>query len=158
MWLKLDLDGVSFQIKIKGYSLATKKISWDEQWCTVECAFIGHGINFICDGDDILLACEIKEVASYLDDLLHDKIKEVYTVECVEPDFKFMMIPKIDIYDIRMELKSYFWNGYLTNHYLSLSFDRQNIIYFRNYLLYVMKQLDEDHPIIQDMLKEDVLY
>lgn len=69
-----------------------------------------------------------------------------------------MLIPENDIDDIRMELKSYFWNGYLTNNYLSLSFDRDNILYFRNYLLYVMKELSEDDPIIQDMLKKDVLY
>ena len=119
---------------------------------------MGHGINYICDGDDILLVCEIEEIVSYLDDLLHDKIKEVYTIECIEPDFKFMLIPKTVMSDIRMELKSYFWNGYLTNNYLSLSFDRQNILYFRYYLLYVMKKLKEDDLIIQDMLKEGVLY
>lgn len=158
MWLKLDLDGINFQMKIRGYSLATKETSWDEQWCTVEYAFMGHGINYICDGDDILLVCEIEEIVSYLDDLLHDKIKEVYTIECIEPDFKFMLIPKTDMSNIRMELKPYFFNGYLTNNYLSLSFDRQNILCFRYYLLYVMKKLKEDDLIIQDMLKEGVLY
>lgn len=30
MWLKLDLDGINFQMKIRGYSLATQEISWDK--------------------------------------------------------------------------------------------------------------------------------
>lgn len=157
MWLKLDLDGINFQMRIRGYEPYNKE-KQDDQWCTVEYAFMGLGINFIDDGDDILLSYEIERLASSLDDLLHDKITEVDIIECIEPDFKFMMIPKTDIWDISMELKSYFWNGYLTNNYLSLSFDKQNIIYFRNYLLYVMKKLDEDDPIIQDMLEKDVLY
>lgn len=165
MWLRLNLSGMEFQFRINGYH-PWKKGSDDDEWCRVECSpSIGAGAA--------LFASEIEDLAKSLDDLLHDKITEVETIEFLAPDFYFILNPKRDlrensqyiyikegheIVDIYMDMRIVLWNdGRPTDNFLSLRFDRKNIENMEYYLQYIMGAVKKDDPVIQEMLAKEIL-
>lgn len=120
----------------------------------------------------MLLACEVEELAEALDDLLTDKLAEVKTIECIEPDFNFILYPKRDlrndpkytyiqkgyeIADIYMEMKIFFWYGGLTDNHLSITFDRTDIQYLRNYLFLIVGKSGKDDKDIKGMFEKGIL-
>lgn len=63
-------------------------------------SFIGNSwLNYQRDNDEVLLSCEIEDLAHSLDDLLEDELSEIKTIECIEPDFKFVLHPKSHLRD-----------------------------------------------------------
>lgn len=172
MWFDIDLCGIKFQLNIKGYQDSTKG-GWDEQWCDVDFAFISpNWLNYHKENDEVLLSCEIEELAQSLDDLLQDRLTEIKTIECIEPDFNFILTPKRDlrndprytyvregceIADIYMEMKVFFWNDGLTDNYLSITFNRTDIEYLKQYLLLTMKKTDSSTPAISEMIEKGIL-
>ena len=97
MWFKLNLNGIVMNMRIKGYE-PSEKDKWDYQWCDVDFSFIGESwLNYQRDNDEVLLSCEVEELAQALDDLLADRLLEVKTIECIEPDFNFILHPKRDL-------------------------------------------------------------
>lgn len=172
MWFKLDLSGIEMKMRIKGYE-PSERGKWDYQWCNVDFSFIGgYWLNYHKDNDQILLSCEVEELAQALDDLLLDKLSEVGTIEYIEPYFNFILHPKRDlrkdskyiyiqkgceIVDIYMSMKVFFWHEGITDNFISLTFDRSDIQYFRNYLLLVMGKLGNDDKEILDMIDKGIL-
>lgn len=172
MWFKLDLCGIEMNIRIKGYTPSDKD-KWDYQWCDVDFSFIGGTwLKYQRDDDEVLLSCEVEELAEALDNLLKDKVPEIQTIECIEPDFNFILHPKRDlrddpkytyiqkgfeIADIYMEMKIFFWHEGLTDNHLSIAFDRLDIQYLRNYLFLVVGKLDKEDEEIVDMFEKGIL-
>ena len=172
MWFKLDLRGIEMNMRIKEYEPSDKE-KWDYQWCRVDFSFIGESwLNYQKANDEVLLSCEVEELAHFLDDLLNDKLSEIKTIECIEPDFIFILHPKQDlrndpkytyiqkgyeIADIYMEMKIFFLHEGLTDNYLSVTFDRNDIQYFKNYLLWVIGGIERSSSEIVNMISDGVL-
>lgn len=57
-----------------------------------------------------------------------------------------------------MEWVVSFWNGGLTNNYLSIEFDRDDIEYLSNYLNMVMGNIDKKSETITDMINKGLIY
>ncbi len=171
MWLKLNLDGIKLYFKISGYK-KTNPEKWDDEWCGVELTIQSENwLNYSQSGG-LLLACEVEEILSLLEDLIDDRISEQKEVEFIEPDFKFILNPKKDlrensrytyvkpgceIIDIDVEFRVSFWNGGLTANYLSLCMDRSDILVFITYLKTVTNQISKTDVSVQDMLKNGTL-
>lgn len=172
MWFKLDLCGIEMNMRIKEYEPSDKE-KWDYQWCRVDFSFIGESwLNYQKANDEVLLSCEVEELAHSLDDLLNDKLSEIKTIECIEPDFNFILHPKRDlrndpkytyiqkgyeIADIYMEMKIFFWHEGLTDNYLSVTFDRNDLQSLRNYLFLIIGKIDKEDSVIKEMISEGVL-
>ena len=172
MWFRLDLNGIEMNLRIKGYTPPSRD-DWDDQWCDVDFSFIGDSwLNYQRDSDEVLLSCEVEDLANSLDELLDDKMNKIETIECIEPDFKFVLHPKRDlrddpkytyiqegyeIADIYLDMQIYFWNGGLTDNFLSLTFDREDIQYLRNYLYLITKKIDKEDCRIIEMEEKGIL-
>ena len=151
----LDISGINFQLRIKGYEPSTRE-NWDYQWCKCDFSFCsGEWLNYHKENDEVLLSCEVEELEKSLTDLLNDKLDDVKEINCIEPDFQFILTPKQDlrnnpqyayiapgheITDIIMEFRIYFWNDGLTDNYLSLTLDREEIAKFKEYLSLIIKK------------------
>lgn len=170
MWLNLNLDGIRLFFKVGGYHKSTEK--WEDEWCDVEFTVQSDSwLNYAQSGE-LLLACEIEEMASAFGDLMQDKIQDISDLEFVEPDIKFVLEPKKDlrddprityvkpgheILDISAQMQISFWNGWLTANYLSLAMGRTEISMFATYLKLIMRQITIDDPAVQKMLQSGTL-
>lgn len=172
MWFRLVLRNIDFKLRINDYQPFEKK-RWHTQWCTTDFSFTsGDWLHYVVEQDQTLLSSEIEALASRLDDLLQDKLTEVKTIECTEPDFQFVLKPKRDlrddprylyikegheIVDAYMETRLFFGDGGIVDNYLSVTFDRKNIEYLKYYLLFVMKKVKKSNSVIQKMIQKGIL-
>lgn len=98
---------------------------------------------------------EIKWLEDSFTNLLDDKYEEPQKLPMTEPDFVFILYPREDlrknseytyirpgceIQDIYVEWRIYFWNGGLTDNFLTITLDREDIVEFRYFLRKVMEQ------------------
>lgn len=54
-------------------------------------------LNYQIVSDETMLAAEVEDVRDKINDLLHDKLDKPEKIECIEPDFTFLLHPKEDI-------------------------------------------------------------
>lgn len=155
MCLEIDVSGIKIKLKINGYKL-TDKENWDIKWCRCDFLFSsGNWLNYHKENDEVLLCSEIDELVEALTELLDNKISEIKEISCVEPDFVFKLYPETDlrddskytyiqpgynIQDIYLEWKIYFWDKGLTDNYLTITFNRDEIACLRDYLVLVKNQ------------------
>lgn len=148
MWLEMDVSGIEVKLRIKGYRPATKE-NWDSNWCRCDFLFAsGDWLNYHKEDAEVLLSCEVEELEESLTKLLNNELSEVKEIDCIEPDFVFMLYPQRDLRedpkytyvqpgyemaDIYVEWQIYFWNQGLTANYLTITLDREEIICLKNY-------------------------
>lgn len=172
MWLKLDIDGINLEFNIEQYRKSNENNCSDE-WCNVKLNIqSGTWLNYSLSGS-LLLACEVEEMLSLLEDLVDDKITEPKEIEFIEPDLKFVLNPKRDlkykseyiyvkegyeIEDINTEFKVTFWNGCPTDNYLSTCMNREMILDFIIYLKVITNQISEADKYVQALLKKGTIF
>ena len=173
MWLKLDLDGIEVSMQIKNYIESTRE-DWDSEWCKTDFSFVSEDwLNYHRENYEVFLAREIEEIASRLDDLLHDRMEKPTEYECIEPDFSFVFRPKKDlrtdprytyvrpgeeIVDIDADWKVSFWHDGLTANFLSVTLGHKDIEHLLVYLRLVMGTLDEGSPDVARLIDAGIIY
>lgn len=119
MNLQLDAQGINIYLKIKGYKPSDSD-TWDSQWCNCDFSFYsGTWLNYHKEDDEVLLSCEVEELADKLSQLLNDELSEQTEILCIEPDFIFTLFPKRDLRkdpaihasNQVMKLQTSIWNG-----------------------------------------------
>ncbi len=156
MWLNLDMDGITFRLQIRNYTPTIEET--DSNWCRVDLSLrSGNWLNYLLKDDELLFSYEVDTLLESLENLLNDKIEIIQEMECIEPDFKFIFHPKTDLrndpryifiqkgYEIEdgfMEWNIIFWNGGITDNFISIHFDRQDITNLVCYLNLVVGKID----------------
>ena len=175
MWLKLDLDGINFQLKITNYTQHEDRSEYPEDWCNVSMKYqSGEWLDYVVDRQQLLLSDEVDDLQSALSRFLNDEFMNAEVLGFAEPDIKFILYPKRDvrddpnllyispeanpIQDILMDLRVSFWNGGLTANYLSLCMDREDIEMLHKYLMLVTEKIDVDSEDIQKMISGGYLF
>lgn len=154
MYMEMDVSGIVVRLRIKEYETSAIGDACS-QWCKCDFSFhSGDWLNYHKEDDEVLLSCEVEELESALTKLLDDEIEEIREIRCIEPDFIFTLHPKrelrkdpsytyiqpgYEIADIYLEWKIYFWNEGLTDNFLTVTLDRDEIIHFRDYLSSVLR-------------------
>ncbi len=134
---------------VRGYEGPSEDIDIYDQWC--ECDFYfkyGNSMEYKHFDDSTLMSSEIDEMELLFTEFLEGKITEVKELPFVEPDFIFYLIPDENVRpqndsftynlhsykDISMEWRIYFWDDGLTDNYMTLTLDRDDITALRDYL------------------------
>jgi hypothetical protein len=152
MWFEIDAGGIRIKLRIRGYRPSNKD-NWDSEWCKCDFAFSsGDWLNYHKENDEILLSYEVEQLAKSLTELLANKLMEETEITCIEPDFIFKLFPQKDLrndpkyiyvrpgcelQDIYLEWKICFWDGGLTDNFLTVTLDREEIIKLRDYLAFI---------------------
>lgn len=152
MWFEVNASGISIKLQIRGYR-PTDKDNWDSQWCKCDFAFSsGDWLNYHKENDEVLLSCEVEQLTKSLTELLANNLMEETEIVFIEPDFIFKLFPQKDlrndpkyiyvrpgceIQDIYLEWKIYFWDGGLTDNFLTVTFGREEIIKLRDYFAFI---------------------
>ncbi len=120
-----------------------------DQWCQCDFYFKhSSGMEYKHFDDSTLISAEIDQMEQLFTELLEGEITEVKELPFVEPDFIFYLIPDESVRqqndtftynlhsykDISMEWRIYFWDGGLTDNYMTLILDRDDITALRDYL------------------------
>lgn len=175
MRLKMDLEGIIVELCIQQYVKKEDRVSDEyDYWCKVGFSFSSQPwLNYNKKNEEVFLSYEVDDLAVALDNLLNNKLSEPTTMVLIEPDFRFELMPKKDlrknprilriqrgyeIIDISMEWKIFFWHNGLTANYLTVTLDRTDIKYLRNYLFLVTGRYDEHASEIIAMEKNGILY
>lgn len=172
MRLKMDLCGIELQFKVYGYEPSVHE-KWDDQWCRCDFSLSsGNWLNYRKVLDEVLLSCEVENIADNLQKLLNDNLTEKTEISFIEPDFQMTLCPKRDlrddpkylyvqpgheIADIHMDWRVYFWSDGLTDNFLSVTLGREDIQILATYLQYVIGKLDASSQEIQDLIAKDFL-
>lgn len=173
MWLKLNLDGIILSMQIRNY-VKVAEDDFDSTWCKTDFSFVSlPWLNYCQENDEVFLAREIDELTDTLKALLHNQMTETAEVNCIEPDFNFVLHPQKDlrldpkvisvrpgceISDVNMEWKISFWHDGLTANYLSVSLRRSDIEHLLVYLQFVTGELKEEDAEIQQRIREGIFY
>lgn len=155
MWLEIDANGIEVKLRINGYRPSSKD-NWDTNWCRVDVLLSsGDWLNYHKENDEVLLSCEVEELEESLTKLINNELSAVKEMECIEPDFVFLLYPQTDkrndpkytyvqsgyeMEDIYLEWKIFFWNQGPTDNSLTIILDRDEIVSLRDYLLSVVKR------------------
>lgn len=172
MTLNLDLDGILVRLRIDGYHPSGEE-DWTGEWCVADFSFrSAPWLDYSRERDEVFLCREVEELFSALNALLTDEQTEERVMALMEPDFTFKLHPKRDlrgdpkvtyvpkgheIEDISMEWLVSFWQDGLTANYLSVTLDRKEVGYLRNYLGLVSGRVRGDAPEIAAMLRDGTL-
>lgn len=172
MQLKMDLCGIELQFKVYGYEPSVHE-KWDDQWCRCDFSLSSRNwLNYRKVLDEVLLSCEVENIADNLQKLLNDNLAEKTEISFIEPDFQMTLCPKRDlrddpkylyiqpgyeIADIYMDWRVYFWSEGLTDNFLSVTLGREDIQILATYLQYVIGKLDASSQKIQDLIAKDFL-
>lgn len=175
MWLRLNLEGVDFHFRISKYRKSTRE-NWYDEWCEIDLTLQSHEwLNYQIVSDETMLATEVEDVRDKINDLLHDKLDKPEKIECIEPDFTFLLHPKEDIrnnpdiiyvkpgceiFDIDMDFQVSFWDrdGCLSSNRLLLSFGREDLEKLLCYFNYVTGTVDDKDEMVQKLLSDGILY
>lgn len=155
MWLEIDADGIRVNLQIKGYKPANKD-NWYSNWCNCDFLFTsGDWLNYHKENDEVLLSCEVEELAEAFTELLDNKLSSAEEIAFIEPDFVFKLYPQRDlsddpkykfaqsgyqIQDIYLEWNIFFWHEGLTDNYLTITLNRDDIVRLRDYLSAIMRR------------------
>lgn len=161
MRFEKELDGFLLSFRIRNYqSESDGDKNWDSSFSNIDFSVMsGTWLDYTLTNSELLMYREVEELMINLKKLLIDDFDEVYTFECAEPDFRFVLHPKRDlreepsvivvqdefaIEDVFMEWQIYFWNGYVTDNYLSIRFEREDIQQLFTYLQIRTKKIDQN--------------
>lgn len=163
MWLKLNLEGTDFYLRISDYHPSDKD-KWDDQWCKVEITLESYKWLHYEISSAILLSVEVEDIRDVIGDLLEDKLNEKKELEFIEPDLSFVMCPKEDlrnnpnfiyiaagheIVDVSAEMHIHLWNDGLTGNYLAFALGRDDLEQIRLYLQVLTHQLPTSDEKVQ---------
>lgn len=148
MCFEININGIDVKLNIQNYQMDNSDDFSD--WC--RCDFYlnsGNWLKYHLEDDELLLSSEVDKLEENLTLLIENKLTDITFMPCIEPDFCFILYPKRDlrddpkytyvqpgyeIEDIFLEWRIYFWNEGLTDNFLNLRFNKDEIIKFRDYL------------------------
>lgn len=175
MWLKLDADGMNIELRIRFYEPCTND-NQNSQWCCVDANFqMDNYINYFITNDEILMCSEVEALEASLTDFINGKIKEEFSIECIEPYFEFKFNPSrkltekdkmrslyysSDLKTIEpfVEWRSIIWDDCPTGSFISTPLFMNNVIVLRDYLRLVMGKIDKNSDEITEYVNTGKIY
>ena len=144
-----NIRGLQVTLRIDGYK-APAGHDYGDVWCDCGYSFrFGDAVNYQNEHDELFMPEEVDALAGVLTDLLDGKITRPREVPMTEPDFVFMLYPAKDLrsdpkyiyvapghelQDIRVEWRIFFWDGGLTDNFLTITLLREDIAALRDFL------------------------
>lgn len=93
MWFKYNINGITIQLQITEYQ-KTDPQNWDDFWCHIVLYLESPPWLSFHMEDECLLSCEIDNLIHYLTLFCNHQLSETTTIECVEPNFSFVLNAK----------------------------------------------------------------
>ena len=157
MWIRLDLEGLKFELKIEDY-LPNQTL--DGKWSNVSFNFeFQNIIKYSQNRSENMLCYEIDELILNMEDLLNDRLIERKVVEEIEPDFTFIFNPKDEQKKgIDMEMKVRLWDGGLTCNYFATTFGREEIEQLLLYLSLITGKIESEDLRIKKLIENGIIY
>ena len=160
MRLCLDVSGISFSFEIKDYS-RKNRTEYGCTWCQADISLrSGDWLNFNKKDQEILTAEEVDDWSEELERLLNNQMQAPEKMGFIEPDLFMEFYPeRCGERGSYMEWQIYFWSedGWATDNYLSLDFERAELEALEVYLKLVQGSLSENDEAVQKLMQQEIL-
>ncbi|MDO5037794.1 MAG: hypothetical protein Q4E37_05790 [Tissierellia bacterium] len=163
MWLKLNLSGLDLEFRVLNYT-PVEAPKEEGPWAHVDfsCKY-GRDLDYGRSSNHLLLAYEVKEIYDNLRALLDQRMEEKKEMTFCAPDYIMVLDPHPQgspgkaaaPLEWRFSLET---EGLVTRNYLSVFFDREDVVHLKDYLALVVGDIEENHPAIQEMMAEGLYY
>lgn len=155
MWLKLDLAGIDFRFRIKGYTKSLGE-DWSDRWCGVDLTLeSGKWLRYSISSD-ILLSCEVEEIRNKIFGFLQERQNKPEDITFIEPDLSFHIHPSGFTGYASMDLHVHLWDNGLTENYISISFDKDDLEKLCLYLQLVTGLITRNQKRVQQLLDKGI--
>ena len=159
MWLRLDLDGVEMYLRIQGVRESTSL--YDDAWCRVSLHLQSPWLNYHLNEQELLCSEEVKRLSKTIEDAFSKRLTKNEELEFIEPNIRFIFscldaegeLTRPPMADLQV----FFWNGYPTDNYLSLRFDKADLDALWQYLRLVTGEADLSDPRVRFWLDKGVI-
>ena len=94
MWFKYNINGITIQLQITEYQKIRPTKFGDDFWCHIVLYLESPPWLSFHMEDECLLSCEIDNLIHYLTLFCNHQLSETTTIECVEPNFSFVLNAK----------------------------------------------------------------
>lgn len=173
MRLKLNLDGLDFELKIEGYKPCEEINDID---CNVSfhLKYCNNIVDYKVTNKEILTATEIDFLRDFLQLFLDDQMQIDTFYQSSHYDFEFLFYPQREkdaddndleedpednLLDLTLELRTHLWddNDVLTSTCITGFFDRTETEYFYYYLRLITNELTTNDEKIKEMINNGSL-
>ena len=174
MKIHLDISGINLDLEVNGYTPHPQQE--DEfccYWCQLNYSFRSENwLSYAGQNVEVMTSYEVDSLAKDIRRLLSDQLAEPITKQLIEPDFRFVLHPKRDIRndpgviyvregmeiaDVFMEWRVYFWSGGLTDNYLTLTLYRQELECLLAYLELVTGAASPSSPEVSALVSQEII-
>lgn len=169
MKIRMNIDGVLFELNITDYRKSVNKDELDE-WSKTDLLLKSRYLSYHIDNDEILLVDEIEEIRDNLKLLLDGKMDEKTEMSFIEPDISLVLFPNKNIINplfarlrgkdpfyVQLEMKVNIWDEVQTGNSFSMILDRQNIENLKTYLELITGEIDYNDKAVRKMIKSGIL-
>ena len=155
MWFKYNINGITIQLQITEYQ-KTDPQNWDDFWCHIVLYLESPPWLSFHMEDECLLSCEIDNLIHYLTLFCNHQLSETTTIECVEPNFSFVLNAK----EHTVNWNIFFWSdkGTITGNHLSLALHEDEASMLLTYFKIITGILSERSPVVTQLIRKSILY
>lgn len=155
MWFKYNINGITIQLQITEYQ-KTDPQNWDDFWCHIVLYLESPPWLSFHMEDECLLSCEIDNLIHYLTLFCNHQLSETTTIECVEPNFSFVLNAK----EHTVNWNIFFWSdkGTITGNHLSLALHKDEASMLLTYFKIITGILSEHSPVVTQLIRKSILY
>ena len=170
MYLFLNLDGIKTSFEIVNYAPTLEEYNNNTPCITSLSLYYKDLLDYKVKGKKIFLPSELDALRDALKKLLLDEISEETIISFDEWDFVFILHPKAINYQVSLfgdcpEVQEAYveWCinlclddlGYTRNS-ITLRMTIEQVEYFKNYLNYITKTIDDTNSIVELMYNENI--
>lgn len=155
MWLNMNMDGVLFQWRIRGYrtGLAGKTGGWTRMDLRLQSKNV---LNYQKIDDEQMTFGDVKDLHDTLESYLSGREIDIKELESMERMFLFTFYPGEKVaMDVSMTVSIEFWIQGVSAS-LGLRFNRSEMKIMLYYLRLVMGEIDEQDKTVKKLLEAGV--
>ncbi len=153
MRIRLKLDVLNIQLKIKGWHICADNEDPYDNWCSIE-LYLSELMDYNLESA-VMTSDEVSELSDLIDRFLNGELNDTVRLDFLEPDFEFVFLPSDSDSDAQWII--HFWSGALSDTFLTIGLEKDDLFALQIYLKLITKQITKSDPIVSEYIEKGIL-